>query len=548
MNRLSRLAAYVATGTLVASGTTLALDPAPASARPLPSLALTQGAGWVAGQLDHGLAHNSQYGFDDYGLSADLAFGLMEVGEYPATVGATLDAMQTGAHDNWYTSTYHNVTTTYAGSLAKLLVLAQEGGRTTTSFGGVDLVSTLEGRVASTAPIAGRIQDENNSYGDANVIGQAYAARGLHAAGSNLSGEALAFLLEQQCPNGGFRVDFTADKTAAGQSCTDNAAATTDATAIALQQLRAIGSGTGVSAAITSATTYLDTTQHADGSWGGGAGTSGSNSNSTGLAATALGGSTQSQKAAQWLRARQSTFYDLCDRLGSARGAFAYDDAALAKGRAQGITTTTQDQFRRASAQALPGLLYLPSGAAPTSSGRVASAPAPVQPAPSLYTPSGYHAAGSRVTTRTFAVTAGERLCLVGPGAAVQGVASGTSWTSSFVLPAGTATRSYRVWSTDTGSTPKSVSVLGATRLTLTRAAYRVARGHRTTVTIGHLARGERATLYFRHRLVGSGTAGADGLVAVSFSAGSVLGRKPVVAYGQFGGLRNGRTTVKVVR
>ena len=76
--------------------------------------------------------------------------------------------------------------TTYAGATAKAAVLALVRDKNPRTFGGVDLVTQLEGRVATAAPITGRIEDAYDPAdpfgGDfANVIGQAYAARALSA-------------------------------------------------------------------------------------------------------------------------------------------------------------------------------------------------------------------------------------------------------------------------------------------------------------------------------------------------------------------------------
>jgi hypothetical protein len=45
------------------------------------------------------------------------------------------------------------------------------------------------------------------------------------------------------------------------------------------------------------------------------------------------------------------------------RGAIAYDDAALAAAARKGISAKAADQFRRASAGALPELQWLPASA-----------------------------------------------------------------------------------------------------------------------------------------------------------------------------------------
>ena len=96
-----------------------------------------------------------------------------------------------------------------------------------------------------------------------------------------------------------------------------------------------------------------------DGAWGGDPGGSAENANTTGLAAWALGNTAQSAKGAGWLRDHQATYYDYCTKLKNDVGAVAYDAAALSAGRSGGITTGSQDQCRRATAQAVPGLQYL---------------------------------------------------------------------------------------------------------------------------------------------------------------------------------------------
>ena len=176
------------------------------------------------------------------------------VGGQGATVDDITNALEPGSFANYYASTFNGVTTTYAGSLAKQLVLAQIAGSSPTNYGGHNLVTMLEGRTNGTAPIAGRIEDANNGFGDANVIGQAFAARGLSTAGSSKATNAVNFLLAQQCPNGGFRLNFNASKTSTSQSCTNNADAQLDVTSIAIIQLKAIG---GHATAVNNAVAWL---------------------------------------------------------------------------------------------------------------------------------------------------------------------------------------------------------------------------------------------------------------------------------------------------
>ena len=258
-----------------------------------------------------------------------------------------------------------------------------------TTIGGINLQSRLEALTAGSAPIAGRIGDVSTKDGVpdgqdyANTLGQAFAAYALTKAGSSEAADAVSFLLKQQCPNGGFRLAFTANQGAADQSCTDNTTAETDVTAIALQQLKPIPATAPITAAKTAARTWLIDAQKVDGSWGGGTSTEASNANSTGLAASALGDTPQSEEAAQWLRDRQATDYDLCDRLAE----------QPRRDRLRRRRTRRRPQLRhhrpmrqRTSgaerpSQALPAMAYLPQDATPSD--------------PVLTGPSGYLKAGS---------------------------------------------------------------------------------------------------------------------------------------------------------
>ncbi len=223
---------------------TVGLAPAPAGAAsaydPKPAKA---GAGWLSGEVTDGLVHNEQFDFDDVGLSIDVALGLDAAGKKPTVVKAITKAVAKNVV--FYTTFAPSV---YAGATAKAAVLALEQDKNPRSFGGVDLVTQLEGRVASAAPIAGRIEDaydpEDEFGGDfANVVGQAFAAHALTLAGSAKAGATTSFLLQQQCDKGYFRLYFTTDKTRSDQSCQGaprtERGASTDATALAILALQA---------------------------------------------------------------------------------------------------------------------------------------------------------------------------------------------------------------------------------------------------------------------------------------------------------------------
>lgn len=355
--RVLRPVALLATGAVIAT-TLSTLGAAPAQAAPG-----DLGARWLERQLTDGLIYNEQYAFNDYGLTADVAFALDAIGGQQATVRRIGKALAPHV-DSWTTGVDFGSDDIYAGSVAKALVLAQTAERDPRRFGGVNLVKRLHARVSDTAPYVGRIEDKGEmDY--ANTIGQLFAAVGLAAAGSPKASPARKFLLKQQCSDGYFRLNF-ADKTSRRQGCDSGGssltAPDTDVTALAVLALNALPKqGKAVRGATAAAVGWLKATQKRNGSFGGGVATEGSNSNSTGLAAWALGdaGSCRAAAAsARWVRGLQVSDDVAGTPLAGEKGAIAYNRAAMKAAESGGITVETRDQWRRASAQAAPGLIF----------------------------------------------------------------------------------------------------------------------------------------------------------------------------------------------
>ncbi|HEX4686384.1 MAG TPA: hypothetical protein VH228_06355 [Nocardioides sp.] len=351
------LAASALAATLVATGLAGGATPAQAVSSSSPA---GHAATWLAGQLNkNGLIHNPNFGgFDDYGLTADTVLGLTAIGGHHQDVMRARRAL--AAHVSDYT-TFE--TDRYAGSTAKLLVVAQQTGASPRHFGGVNLVKRLALRVATTAPIAGRIEDKSTSGDFANVVGQIFAVRGLLGAGSSSGTDALRFLLEQQCRNGSFRLNFNADKTAADQGCAKGDPADTDVTALAVVELTAVAKGhPGLKRALGDATSWLRRNQNDNGSFGGSGPTSAANANSTGLAGWAFLTTRTcrpARDAADWLAKLQVRGNVSGTPLAHEIGAIAYDHAALKAARQDGIDKAARDQWRRAGAQAAPALVAL---------------------------------------------------------------------------------------------------------------------------------------------------------------------------------------------
>jgi hypothetical protein len=345
-------------GTALVS-TALAVTLVSAGAQPAHAAAASDGAAhWLAHQLRHGVIHNGQFGFDDYGLTADTAFALKAIGGHAPSLRAIRHAL--AHHVDDYTTFK---TDRYAGPTAKLLVVAQQTGADPRHFGGVNLVRRLENRVADNAPITGRIQDKSSSGDFANSVGQIFAVRGLLSARSASGAPALRFLLKQQCTGGYFRLDFNADKGAPRQGCTHGSPADTDVTALAVIELTALEKAhPRLTSALTAAVSWLKRQQHPDGGFGGGPTTSATNANSTGLAGWAFlltGRCASAQDAARWVRRHQVRGDVSGTPLAGEAGAIAYDRAAMKAGQRDGITRLTRDQWRRATAQAAPALQAL---------------------------------------------------------------------------------------------------------------------------------------------------------------------------------------------
>jgi hypothetical protein len=318
-----------------------------------------QSARWLNKQLTNGLVHNEQFDFDDYGLSIDVGFALLELDQTKNAKGVSKAIAKNVA--SYTTGVDFGSSDVYAGAVAKAAAFAQATGKDPSDFGGVNLIKRLGKLVAKDKPIAGRVQDKGMTD-FANVIGQSYAAQALSIDGNKRARSVTAFLLAQQCRSGYFRLNFTADKTAKDQSCDGGkrkttSAPDTDATAVAVLSLLDVPKPTkAVKQAVADAVRWLSKHQDAKGGFGGGPSTEASNANSTGLAASALGAAgacDKANRATRWLSKL------IVSGVSGENGAIAYDKAALAGAKADGIGVEERDQFIRATAQAAPALLFL---------------------------------------------------------------------------------------------------------------------------------------------------------------------------------------------
>lgn len=325
--------------------------PATLSAAPNYRAQAAKAAGWQGSQLTKGRIHNGQYNSDDWGLTVDTGLMLAADGTQPRRLARLEQAVRNHYRD--YTGSGGEK---YSGAVAKTLVFVRVMRDSVRDFGGVNVRRELLGLMAPS----GRFRDASK-YGDySNVLGQSYALIGLARTGG-VPQIAVHYLLKERCQPGYFRL-----KELGGTTCGQRSAPDVDATALALQALVAARQhGAHVRAGLIRGTAdWLVSAQRRNGSFGGGASTAAPNTNSTGLAANALAATRRTRaqvRAARWVSGLQITRDKAAG--GPARtdvGAIAYNRSALREALANGITSATRDQFRRATPQAYFALAPAP--------------------------------------------------------------------------------------------------------------------------------------------------------------------------------------------
>lgn len=540
---LRRSAALLASAALAAAG--LAVTTAPAQAAGADPRPVSVGASWLADHLVGGVIRSSYLDFntgdpvdyDDLGLTMDTAMSLVAVGGHASTV-ATIKA----ALEPRITETYDSFGTTYTGSAAKAAVYTKLVGGDPADVDGTDLIKVVEDNTATSGPVAGKIQNVNDSFGDSNSFGQAFAVRALADAESTKAASAEAFLLEQQCDDGFFRLNPTVDTAAVNQTCqgafgTNASAPDNDATSIAMLQLEALATkSAAVTAAIAAARGWLLDSQLPDGSFGGGPSTSDANANSTGLAGMALAGvgdTAAAKAAAIWVRSRQADEVGKCtSELSDETGGIGYDAGTVADGRTDGITPGTKDRWLRTTAPILPVLQYAPSAT----------------PALDITGPTGYVKGGSLIGYRITGAVPGDKLCVAAFGRHKFAV-GGADGTAKVYLTAPSSTGSRTVLVSDRGGNSAGVrtDVLGPK--TLTVAVQSLAkRNAYIPVTVSGLAPGEQVSVSWRGKVRHRGYADTNGVFRTRVGVGTTLGYGSVAAYGKYADIRKGYHLVKVVR
>lgn len=329
---LAALATLAPAGRAVAGTTTTSTDPAQAA------------AGWLARQLTGPSADHYEYSSfpaPDYGNTADgvLAMDAAKVAQTAAARATSF--LQSGAKDyatgGGYTTHY------YAGSIAKLLLVAEAQHVDQHAFGGLDLPQVLHDEEQSSGAYA---NVDDSSYGS-SVVDQSFALIALSHTGNASDApdaKAVQWLEGQQCGDGSFQ--YTPQTTPAA-TCSDF-----DTTAYAAQALVAVGSSKAAAAL-----DRIAAQKHADGGYGDGV----SNANSTAIAVQALlAAGRDASTGLAWLRAHQRG----CTAPVAQRGAVAFKtpyDAGTAlrattqaaQALAHGLLGTIDDAGAKATAPTL---------------------------------------------------------------------------------------------------------------------------------------------------------------------------------------------------
>ncbi len=257
-------------------------------------------AGWLATQFVASATHlpqpdgdhfESKYGsthYADYGANADAVFGLVASGTGGSKVATALDYL--AAHLDEYADLSGTNYGPYDGSIAKTAVAAQVAGRSTTDFGGHDLLAALKADECPADATTCTPGAPRNIYSSisASFVLLAEARAGGAAAPS---AEAVDYFLTLQCADGGFT---------SGTDPCGSGSADVDATSYAVMALAAAG---GHPSALHDAADWLVGQRATGGYW---VAQHVPNTNATGLATAALAGvGTDVTASRSWLRAQQ---------------------------------------------------------------------------------------------------------------------------------------------------------------------------------------------------------------------------------------------------
>ncbi|MEO1058666.1 MAG: prenyltransferase/squalene oxidase repeat-containing protein, partial [Actinomycetota bacterium] len=294
----------------------------------------------------------------DWGLTADAVLALNSGGRGAEESATTATGLMAASINDYITGqTFGDPNGVFAGPVGKSFVTAIVQQQDPNDFGGVDLEALSRAAIEQTGLQAGRFSDRNSIFGNnSNGFGQAYNILGLSTTPDGVPENAAAFLLDQQCPNGGFRLNY--DTMPVTRGCDDNAEVDVDGSGLALQALLVLGDGPEVIEAIEKVSAWLASIQRGNGSFPNSASTE--NSNTTGVVAQALaavGDPSAADNAAMWISTITVTEAETADGTPSPVdiGAIAFTKGAFDTALVSGLPTDVagRDQWRRATTQAV---------------------------------------------------------------------------------------------------------------------------------------------------------------------------------------------------
>jgi len=320
---------------------------------------------WLEGEL---IANSSTMpsSFDptatDFGLTLDAVLALTLGGRGDQTI-ATSAAAAVEANIGGYITgeAFGDTGSLYSGAVGKTLLTAGLRGDDVNDFGGRDLEALSRGAVETEGLQIGRFSDVSTFGNFSNGFGQALNIAGLSYTPDGVPASAAQFLLDQQCPNGAFRLSYGGDVPTRG--CESDDQASTDATSLAMQALLTLDPSDDVETAIDAGIEWMLGAQAADGSFGGSGPTAAGNANSTGLASQALLGLGETE-AAEAARAYVMTLQLADSDATGEAGAIAVDGSAFVSASTEGIDDGQRDQFRRATSQGVLAYGLAPFGVA----------------------------------------------------------------------------------------------------------------------------------------------------------------------------------------
>jgi Prenyltransferase and squalene oxidase repeat len=381
--RITRQLAKVALAAIVATSVSGFVGQSRVSAAPSAEPALL----WIEGELNDNGGMLNFPPFPpfppavDWGLTIDAILAL-NAGGRGAEPAATAATATVAAHINDYisgASSGDNPDSLYGGSIGKSLLAATVQGADIHNFGGVDLEALSRDVIQTGGVQAGRFSNFDSAFGDfSNGFGQALNTLALSQTPDGVPTEAIDFLLAQQCPAGGFRLNYGDPAfPPITRGCESDDEADTDATAFAVDALLVLDPAPSTLAAIHDAASWLVGLQDpTTGGFGGTGPTSAVNTNTTGLAAQALNAAGFTEEAAAARAYVGSLQLDAAHTSGTPaageEGAIARDQGAFDDGLAIGLGD--RDSWRRATTQAVLAF-GLPELVAPRAD------PVPVTPA-----------------------------------------------------------------------------------------------------------------------------------------------------------------------